>query len=68
VAEGVTTTSAVWDQAQKLNLEMPITEKIYRILYESAAVCDVIPEILGTTCRHELAGRRWKLFSGRKRS
>jgi glycerol-3-phosphate dehydrogenase (NAD(P)+) len=68
VAEGVTTTSAVWDQAQKLNLEMPITEKIYRILYESAAVCDVIPEILGTTCRHELAGRRWKLFSGRKRN
>ncbi len=66
VSEGVTTTSAVWDQAKKLNLEMPITEKIYRILYEDAAVCDVIPEILGTSCRHELAGRRWKLFS-RKR-
>jgi glycerol-3-phosphate dehydrogenase (NAD(P)+) len=65
VAEGVTTTAAVWDQAKKLNLEMPITEKIYRILYEDAAVCDVIPEILGTSCRHELAGRRWKLFSGR---
>jgi glycerol-3-phosphate dehydrogenase (NAD(P)+) len=68
VAEGVTTTSAVWDQAKKLNLEMPITEKIYRILYEGAAVCDVIPEILGTSCRHELAGRRWKLFSGGRRS
>ena len=66
VAEGVTTTSAVWDQAKKLNLEMPITEKIYRILYENAAVCDVIPEILGTSCRHELAGRRWKLFSRRR--
>ena len=65
VAEGVTTTAAVWDQAQKLNLEMPITEKIYRVLYEGAAVCDVIPEILGTSCRHELAGRRWKLFSGK---
>jgi glycerol-3-phosphate dehydrogenase (NAD(P)+) len=66
IAEGVTTTKAVWDQASKLNLEMPITEKIYRILYEDAAVCDVIPEILGTSCRHELAGRKWKLFS-RKR-
>jgi glycerol-3-phosphate dehydrogenase (NAD(P)+) len=66
IAEGVTTTRAVWDQACKLNLEMPITEKIYRILYEDAQVCDVIPEILGTTCRHELAGRKWKLFS-RKR-
>jgi glycerol-3-phosphate dehydrogenase (NAD(P)+) len=68
VAEGVTTTTAVWDQAKKLNLEMPITEKIYRILYENAAVCDVIPEILGTSCRHELAGRRWKLFSRRRSS
>ncbi len=66
VAEGVTTTSAVWDQAKKLKLEMPITEKIFRILYENAAVCDVIPEILGTSCRHELAGRRWKLFSRRR--
>ena len=66
VAEGVTTAAAVWDQAKKLNLEMPITEKIYQILYENAAVCDVIPEILGTSCRHELAGRRWKLFSRSK--
>ena len=63
VAEGITTTAAVWDQAKKLNLEMPITEKIYNILYKDAAVCDVIPEILGTSCRHELAGRHWKLFS-----
>jgi glycerol-3-phosphate dehydrogenase (NAD(P)+) len=69
VAEGVTTTAAVWDQAKKLNMEMPITEKIYHILYDNAAVCDVIPEILGTSCRHELVGRRWKLFSTRhKRS
>ncbi len=67
VAEGVTTTRAVWDQAKKLNLEMPITEKIYQILYEDAQVCDAIPEILGTSCRHELAGRRWKLFSRRRK-
>jgi len=63
VAEGVTTTAAVWDQAQKLNLEMPITEKIHHILYDGAQVRDVIPEILGTSCRHELAGRRWNLLS-----
>jgi glycerol-3-phosphate dehydrogenase (NAD(P)+) len=67
VAEGVTTTAAVWDQAKKLNMEMPITEKIYHILYDNAAVCDVIPEILGTSCRHELVGRRWKLFSTRRK-
>jgi len=67
VAEGITTTAAVWDQAKKLNMEMPITEKIYHILYDGADVCDVITEMLGTSCRHELAGRRWKLFSGRGR-
>jgi glycerol-3-phosphate dehydrogenase (NAD(P)+) len=66
VAEGITTTAAVWDQAKKLNLEMPITEKIYNILYKNTSVCDVIPEILGTSCRHELAGRKWKLFSQRR--
>ena len=67
VAEGITTTAAVWSQAKKLNLEMPITEKIYNILYKDAAVCDVIPEILGTSCRHELTGRHWKLFSRGRR-
>jgi glycerol-3-phosphate dehydrogenase (NAD(P)+) len=59
VAEGVTTVAAVWDQARKLNIEMPITEKLFHVLYEDAPVCDVMAEILGTSCRHELAGRRW---------
>jgi len=68
VAEGVTTISAVWDQARKLNLEMPITEKLYRVLYEHAPVCDVMAEILGTSCRHELAGRRWNFSRWRKSS
>ncbi|MCL1885768.1 MAG: NAD(P)-dependent glycerol-3-phosphate dehydrogenase [Dehalococcoidia bacterium] len=67
MAEGVTTTAVVWTQAQKLMLEMPITEKIYLILYENASIRDVIPEILGTTCRHELTGRRWKLFRRKPR-
>lgn len=34
VAEGVSTTLAVWNLAQEMGLEMPITEKIYRVLYE----------------------------------
>jgi glycerol-3-phosphate dehydrogenase (NAD(P)+) len=67
VAEGITTTAAVWDQAQKLNLEMPITEKIYKVLYKRANVQTAIPEILGAKCKHELAGRRWKLSSFLKR-
>jgi len=63
VAEGVTTTVAVWNLAQKLKLEMPVTEKMYQILYKNADPREVITEILGTEGRHELAGRRWRLFS-----
>ena len=71
VAEGVSTTIAVWNLAQQLGLEMPITEKIYEVLYNGAEPRQVIVELLGTGGRHELAGRKWKLFSlfrRRKRS
>jgi glycerol-3-phosphate dehydrogenase (NAD(P)+) len=63
IAEGVSTTAAVWDIAQKLRLEMPITEKIYQVLYNGADANQVIAELLGAKGRHELAGRKWKLFS-----
>jgi len=67
VAEGVSTTVAVWNLAQQLGLEMPITEKIYQVLYEGLEPRQVIIEILGNEGRHELAGRKWKLFSFFKR-
>ena len=67
VAEGITTTAAVWDQACKLNLEMPITERMYQVLYGEASVRDAIAGILGASYKHELAGKRWKLFSFRGR-
>ena len=34
VAEGVSTTRATWNIAQQLEIEMPITEKIYQVLYQ----------------------------------
>jgi glycerol-3-phosphate dehydrogenase (NAD(P)+) len=63
VAEGVATTYAVWNLAQKLNLGMPITEKIYEVLYKGRSPRDVMSEILGAAGKHELAGRKWQLFS-----
>ncbi len=63
VAEGVNTTAVVWDIAQHLELEMPITENIYHILYDGAEVHRTITELLGTKGRHELSGRKWRLFS-----
>jgi glycerol-3-phosphate dehydrogenase (NAD(P)+) len=63
IAEGVNTTAAVWDIAQKLQLEMPITEKLYQVLYKGADPHQMITELLGARGRHELVGRKWKLFS-----
>lgn len=63
VAEGITTTAAVWSIARQLRLEMPITEKIYHVLYNGADARRIVTELLGAKGRHELSGRKWKLFS-----
>jgi len=42
VAEGVSTAVAVWNLAQQLGLEMPITEKIYQVLYNGVEPREVI--------------------------
>ncbi len=63
VAEGVNTTLVAHNIAQQLGLEMPITEKIYQILYENADPAQAALDVMGGNARHELVGRRWRLFS-----
>ncbi|MFA5308976.1 MAG: NAD(P)H-dependent glycerol-3-phosphate dehydrogenase [Dehalococcoidales bacterium] len=63
VAEGVNTTLVAHNMAQQIGLEMPITEKLYQVLYENAEPSQVALELMGGNTRHELAGRRWRLFS-----
>jgi len=63
VAEGVSTALVAWNLAQKLGLEMPITEKVYQILYENADPRQAAVEMMGGNARHEFSGRKWKLFS-----
>ncbi len=63
VAEGVSTTRVAWELAQRLGLEMPITEKIFRVLYEGLSPRDASAELMGAQVNHELTGRKWKLFS-----
>ena len=63
VAEGINTTLVAHNLAQQLGLEMPITEKIYQVLYENADPAQAALEIIGGNAKHELAGRRWRLFS-----
>jgi glycerol-3-phosphate dehydrogenase (NAD(P)+) len=62
-AEGVGTTSAAWELAQQLDLEMPITEKIYQVLYRGVDPAQAARELMEAVATHELAGRRWNLFS-----
>jgi glycerol-3-phosphate dehydrogenase (NAD(P)+) len=63
VAEGVNTTRAAYELAQKLGMEMPITEKIYEVLYKGAKPARAALAMMGGNAKHELAGRRWRLFS-----
>jgi glycerol-3-phosphate dehydrogenase (NAD(P)+) len=63
IAEGVTTTSAAWDLAQEMGLEMPITEKIYQVLYRGHDPREAAAELMNAQATHELAGRKWTLFS-----
>jgi len=63
VAEGVSTTLVARNLAQQLELEMPITEKIYQVLYENADPRQAAINLFGGNVKHELAGRKWKLFS-----
>ncbi len=63
VAEGINTTLATWNLAQQLGVEMPITEKIHQVLYQGIDPSHAATELMGAQARHELAGRKWKLFS-----
>jgi len=63
VAEGVSTTLAVWNLAQQLGLGMPITEKIYQVLYQGLDPRQAVADLMVAEVKHELAGRKWRLFS-----
>jgi glycerol-3-phosphate dehydrogenase (NAD(P)+) len=63
VAEGINTTLVARDIARQMGMEMPITEKIYQVLYENVDCRQAAAELMGADNRHELSGRRWQLFS-----
>jgi glycerol-3-phosphate dehydrogenase (NAD(P)+) len=47
VAEGVTTTKSGYELARRSGVDMPITEQIYRMLYEGKAVDAAMKDLLG---------------------
>lgn len=67
VAEGLNTTIVAHTLAWQLGVEMPITEKIYQVLYRGFSPRQAALELLEAQAGHELVGRRWQLFSLFKR-
>jgi glycerol-3-phosphate dehydrogenase (NAD(P)+) len=55
VAEGVKTTRSAYDLAARLGVEMPITNSMYRVLYEDQPARDALADLLGRQPKHELA-------------
>lgn len=53
VVEGVYTVQAAYTVAKKFNIFMPITEGIYKILFEQARVQDVIRDLMAVRIKFE---------------
>jgi len=57
-AEGVVTTVAARDLSRRLGVEMPITEKLYEVLFEGLDPRRGVAELMGRRPKHELDGVR----------
>jgi glycerol-3-phosphate dehydrogenase (NAD(P)+) len=54
VAEGVRTTKSVWQIAEKFGLEMPITEKVYDVLYKDKNAKESIKALMLRELKEEM--------------
>jgi len=63
VAEGVNTTIAAHQLAQQRGLKMPITDKIYQVLFEGADPSQAVAMAMAAEAGHELSGQKWELHS-----
>jgi len=52
--EGIATTRAAWQLAQRLGVRMPITEAIYRVLYEGLSPLAAMERLMARPRAHEL--------------
>ncbi len=53
VAEGIKTTRSIYDLAQKLAIEMPILEQVYKIIYEDKKCSEAVRELLSRELKVE---------------
>jgi glycerol-3-phosphate dehydrogenase (NAD(P)+) len=55
-AEGITTTVAALKMSNELNVEMPIAEQVFRVLFKGLDVRQAVSELMVRELKHELAG------------
>jgi len=53
VAEGVPTTASAMELATKLDVDMPIVQMVYRILFEGHEAARAVPELMARELRPE---------------
>lgn len=56
VAEGVKTAKSAYNLGKKLNVEMPITEEIYKILYEDKDAKEAVISLMKRELKSEMEG------------
>ncbi len=54
VAEGVHTARSIYFLAQRMEVEMPISERVYRVLYEGKDPLTAVRELMERDLKHEL--------------
>jgi len=58
VAEGFFTSAAAWALSQKLAVDMPITEQVYRVLHEGRPLREAVLHLIARESKDELLGIR----------
>ncbi len=54
IAEGIRTTKSVYDWSKKLNVEMPITEAVHKILFENKDPKDMLYDLMTRNAKEEI--------------
>jgi glycerol-3-phosphate dehydrogenase (NAD(P)+) len=56
VAEGVKTAKSIYDLSREINVDMPICEEIYRILYENITPAEALIRLMTRSLKDEFDG------------
>jgi glycerol-3-phosphate dehydrogenase (NAD(P)+) len=56
VAEGVPTSRAAMALSEKYGVEMPITEQVYKVIFEGKSPVDAVSDLMGRALKREFTG------------